>query len=86
MYEELRKKAEKKVEAKMGFFICGITFACTAVVLIMLSIYLPSIALWLLLPIPVMGMVLGILYILVFGLPTSEFPNQASKFCLDSLR
>lgn len=77
MSEELRKKAEKRVEAKMGFFITGITFACTAVILIMLSLYLPQIAVWLLLPVPVMGMVLGILYVSIFGFPTSGNPSTA---------
>ena len=43
MYEELRKKAEKKMKLKWDSLSIGITFACTAVVLIMLSIYLPSI-------------------------------------------
>lgn len=71
MYEELHRKAKKKVEAKLAFFICGVTFVCTSVILVMLSIYLPAIAIWLLIPIPAMAMVLGILYISIFGLTAS---------------
>ena len=77
MSKELRKKAQKRVEAKMGFFIVGIVFACTAMILIMLSLYLPQIALWLMLPIPVMGMVLGILYINAFGFPITGTPSTS---------
>jgi pilus assembly protein TadC len=71
MYEELRKEAEKKVKAKMSFFIIAIVFALTGVVLLMLSFYLPSISFWLRLPIPVLIMVLGIVYFSVFGLPAT---------------
>jgi hypothetical protein len=71
MYEELRKKAEKKVEAKMAFFICTIVFSFTTVVLLMLSFYLPSISFWLRLPIPVFVMVLAIIYLSAYGLPYS---------------
>lgn len=71
MYKELRKKAKKKVEAKMAFFICVIVFAFTTIVLLMLSFYLPAIGFWLRLPIPVFIMVLVILYLSAFGLPNS---------------
>ena len=72
MYEEIRKKAKKKVQVKMAFYICTIVFAFTSVVLLMLSFYLPSISLWLRLPIPVFIMVLGILYLSAFGVPFTE--------------
>ena len=71
MYEEMRKKAKKKVQAKMGFYICTIVFSFTTVLLLMLSIYLPSISFWLRLPIPVFIMVLGVLYLSAFGLPST---------------
>ena len=70
MYEDLRKKARKKVQTKLAFFICAIVFGFTTVILLMLSLYLPSVAFWLKLPIPIFVMVLGILYIAAFGLPT----------------
>ena len=67
MYKEIREKAEKKVEAKKGFFICSIVFSFTAIVLIILSFLIPAARFWLLLPIPILGMVLGVLYISAFG-------------------
>ena len=76
MYEELRKKAEKKVQAKMAFFICAVVFFFTTIILLVLSYYLPAVAFWLRLPIPVFMLVLGILYLAAFGLPTA---NGASE-------
>lgn len=76
MYKELRKKAKKKVEAKMAFYICAVVFAFVTMILLMLSFYLPSIAFWLRLPIPVFLMVLSILYLVAFGLPNSRFTDD----------
>ena len=76
MYKELRKKAKKKVEAKMGFYICAIVFSFVTVVLLMLSFYLPSVGFWLRLPIPIFIMVLAILYLSAFGLPTNGTLSQ----------
>jgi hypothetical protein len=71
MYQELRKKAEKKVQAKMAFYICAIVFSFTTLVLLGLSFYLPAIGFWLRLPIPVFLMVMGILYLVAFGMPST---------------
>jgi hypothetical protein len=71
LYKELRKKAKKKVETKMSFYICAVVFSFTTLVLLMLSFYLPGIAFWLRLPIPIFIMVLGILYLSAFGLPST---------------
>ena len=71
MYKELRKKAKKKMEAKMAFYICAIVFPFVAILLLMLSFYLPAVGFWLRLPIPVLIMVLGILYLFAFGLPST---------------
>lgn len=79
MYEDLRKEAEKKVQAKMAFYICAIVFALTSVVLMMMSFYLPAVGFWLVLPIPVFIMVLGIIYITAFGLPTGKSSSQDWK-------
>ena len=76
MYKELRKKAKKKVEAKLAFYICGIVFSFVTVVLVMLSFYIPSISFWLKLPIPIFVMVLSILYIVAFGLPFRGVSNE----------
>lgn len=70
-YEDLRKKAKKKVENKMAFYICAVVFSFTTLVLLMLSFYLPGAAFWLRLPIPVFIMVLGVLYLTAFGLPST---------------
>jgi len=67
MYKELRKKAKKKVEAKVAFYTSIIVFSFTTIVLLMLSFYLPAISFWLRLPIPIFIMVLGILYLSAFG-------------------
>ncbi len=67
MYENLRKKAEKKVEAKKAFYACAIIFPTVAIVLLMLSFYLPGAAFWLRLPIPILMMVLGVVYLSAFG-------------------
>lgn len=76
MYKELRKKAKQKVQAKVAFYLCAVIFTCVTFILLMLSFYLPSVAFWLRLPIPVFIMVLGILYITAFGLPTSGMLSE----------
>lgn len=70
MYKELREKAEKKVEAKKAFYICTIVFAFVSIVLLMLAYYIPAISFWVSLPIPIFVMILSILYLSAFGLPT----------------
>lgn len=67
MQEELREQAKKKVKAKSGFYALLIIFSFTSFVLAMLSFYLPGIGFWLILPIPVFVMVLGLLYLSIFG-------------------
>ena len=76
MEEELRTKAEKKVKYKKAFFILTIVFAFTSLILIMLSFYLSPVAFWLRLPIPAFVMVLSIVYLYAFGLPTSGVPLE----------
>jgi hypothetical protein len=71
MREEVRKQAEKKVEAKMSFYISSIVFFFVTIILLLLSTYLPGIRFWLLLPIPIFVMVLAILYLVSFGFPAS---------------
>lgn len=71
LYKDLRKKAKKKVETKMAFYICAVVFSFTTLVLLLLSFYLPGAAFWLRLPIPVFIMVLGVLYLSAFGLPST---------------
>jgi hypothetical protein len=79
MDEKLRKKAEKKVEAKMAFYILAVIFSFVSVILLMLSFYLNGNGFWLRLPIPVFAMVLAILYLSAFGLPSTGPINQEWK-------
>jgi energy-coupling factor transporter transmembrane protein EcfT len=76
MYNELRKKAKKRVEAKKAFYICIIVFSFTTIILLLLSFYLPWIAFWLMLPIPVFIFVLSILYFFAFGFPFSGVHSE----------
>ena len=76
MYDELRKKAKQKVQAKVAFYICAVIFTCVSFILLMLSFYIPAVAFWLRLPIPIFIMVLGILYITAFGLPGSGMLSE----------
>lgn len=71
MYEELRKKAEEKVDAKLDFYITAIVFGFTSLILLILSYIMPAIRFWLVLPILVFMMVLAIIYVSVFGLTRS---------------
>ena len=69
IYKEFRKKAEKKVEAKMAFYVCAIVFSFVSVLLLLLSFQLPGAGFWLRLPIPIFMMILAILYLAAFGPP-----------------
>jgi len=76
MYKELREKAEKKVEDKKAFYNCAIIFPSVALVLLMLSFYLPGASFWLRLPIPILMMVLGVVYINAFGWSASGASSE----------
>ena len=67
----MRKKAKKNVQNKLAFYICAIVFFFVSILLLMLSSYLPSVGFWLRLPIPIFVMVLGILYLVAFGVPSA---------------
>lgn len=45
----------------------AITFLGISIVLVLLNFYLPPIAFWLLLPLPIFAMILGIMYIKTYG-------------------
>lgn len=76
MYDELRSKAEKKVEGKMGFYITAFVFACISLVLVVISLTVPAGGFWIRFPILIFMMVLGIIYLSVFGIP---FTGALSK-------
>ncbi|HKK77027.1 MAG TPA: 2TM domain-containing protein [Saprospiraceae bacterium] len=76
MDEKLRNKAEKKVDAKMAFYICAVVFFFISTFLVILSFYLGAGKFWLRLPILVFAMVLGILYLQAFGFPFSSYSTK----------
>ncbi len=67
MHEDLREKAKERVRAKSEFLTTAITFLGISVVLGLLSFYLPPIAFWLLLPLPIFAMILGIMFVKIYG-------------------
>ena len=77
--KSLREQAQKKVQAKLGFYTVLITFSFSSIVLLMLSFYLTDISFWLMLPIPFFVMVIGIMYISTFGYSTKDGPNTDWK-------
>jgi hypothetical protein len=75
MDKDLRKKVEERVEAKTTFITTAVTFLGISLVLGLLSLYLPSISFWLLLPLPIFAMILGILYVQTYGYNFSGSPS-----------
>ncbi|TXF91152.1 hypothetical protein FUA23_02680 [Neolewinella aurantiaca] len=71
MEPELREEAEKRVKAKVAFYQTALIFSGVIVVLLMLSFYLPGAAIWLRLPIPILLVVLGVVFLSAFGLPVN---------------
>jgi hypothetical protein len=70
MEKELRKKAEKKVQQKKEFYIVAFIFASISVILLILSFAIggPA-AFWIRFPMLIFALVLGILYLSIFGVP-----------------
>jgi hypothetical protein len=80
MHEKLEKKARKKVEAKMGFYVVATIFASLSVILLVISFYASHPAsFWLRFPILIFGMVLAIIYVSVFGFPFSRVMSEEWK-------
>ena len=75
--EEIREKAKKKVEEKKGFYIVAFIFGSLSLILLILSFNLPYPAsFWVAFPIPIFAMVLGIMYLSIFGVPGSNLLSQ----------
>jgi hypothetical protein len=68
MYDELEKKAKKKVEDKVGFFITAAVFGFISIILAVIWLATGA-SMWVLFPILVMALILGIVYISMFGMP-----------------
>lgn len=71
MDDDLTRKAAKKVAKKLAFYQCVVVFSTVSIVLLMLSAYLPSIAFWLLIPIPIFLMIIGLTFVDAYGLPVN---------------
>ena len=73
MYDEIRKKAERKVKAKKGFYVVAMTFAAVSIILYVISLNFSGwAAYWIKFPILVLALVLAIVYVGTFGLPFSH--------------
>ncbi len=73
MYEEIKSKAEKKVEEKKGFYIVAMIFLGVSIILGILSTVIggPA-AFWIRFPIIVLALVLAAMYFAIFGFPFSR--------------
>ena len=72
MYEELRRKAKKRVEAKKAFFTIAMIFSSISVILFIISLNLRTfVAFWVNFPTLIFALILGIMYISIFGNPFS---------------
>jgi hypothetical protein len=71
MYDELRRKAERKVENKKGFYITAVVFGFISLLLVVISLAVPAGGFWIRFPILIFAMILGIIYVSAFGIPYS---------------
>ena len=77
MENELRNKAEKNYKAKKGFYVVASTFAAVSIILFTISMTIHShrARFWIQFPILVLALVLGIVYVSIFGLSLKAFSN-----------
>lgn len=67
-YDELRKRAEKKVKGKKAFYILATVFGALSVILYVVSLqFWGWAAYWIRLPILIFALVLAIVYVSIFG-------------------
>ncbi len=72
-YDEIRKKAEKKIKNKKEFYVVAATFISVSIILFVISTFFSGdVVFWIRLPILVLALVLGIIYVSTFGLPFKE--------------
>lgn len=70
MYDEIERRAKKKVDDKVGFFITAIVFGFISIILAVIWLATGG-SLWILFPVLILALVLGIIYLSMFGLPYS---------------
>ena len=78
MHKEIRKQARKRVKAKKGFYVTATVFAAVSIILLIVSLTLHSsvAAFWVRFPIIILALVLGIVYVSIFGLNFGALFNQ----------
>ena len=76
MEQEIQEKAQKRVEAKQNILVLAVIFGFASAVLMIVSFYIPSAEHWIRLPIPIMALLLGFLYVLTVGIPFDMLTNQ----------
>jgi len=78
MYEELRKEAKQKVEARVLMWLLAIIFSFAGIILIIASFAIPnpSAVFWLRISVLILMFTYGFLYLLIVGLPNSIFSKQ----------
>ncbi len=76
--EQMLLKARKKVAAVKGFYVVAAIFGSITVILLVISNqFYGEEAFWIRFPILILTLILGIIYIAMFGLPTMRFTDHA---------
>ena len=80
MNEDLRKKAKKNHQAKQAFYITVASFVAISIILMVVSSVFEGteVAFWIRLPILVLSLALGIVYVSMFGFSLKAFSDKAA--------
>ncbi len=74
--QEILEKAEKRIEAKQNLLTLAVIFGFASAILMIVSFYIPSAEHWIRLPIPIMALLLGFIYVITIGIPFEMLTNQ----------
>ena len=69
MYDEIEYQARRKVRKKRSFFIVATVFAFVSSILIAISLAVPAGGFWVLFPVFIFALILGMIYLIMFGIP-----------------
>jgi hypothetical protein len=80
MNEDVKKQAKKNHRAKQDFYITAATFVAISIILLVVSTVFEGsiVAFWVRLPILVLALALGIVYISMFGFSFRAFSDKTS--------
>lgn len=74
MKDDLRKKAEEKIQNKRGFAVVATVFVSISIILYIISFNTsPDAAYWIRFPVLILGLVLLIIYVGMFGFSVDSF-------------